>query len=743
METFLLSNEQQVIIDEIKRGSNVSVNAVAGSGKTTTVVHLAKAIEKNILQLTYNAALKFEVRKRAITEKVENLEIHSYHSFAVGYYDHTAHDDASLSKVIYDNKTPRRAFCYDIIVIDEAQDMTMLLFHFVKKIIYDNSRPIQLMIMGDVKQAIYEFKGADHRFLTSCGDIFHRVFIELPLSRSYRLTDSMSAFLNHEMLGKDIIQTDKPGSPVQYYIGDIFNPDPIVKMIQEYLLNGYTYEDIFILAPTVKSKNDKAPLTKLENKLVELNIPCFVSSDSENRLNEDVIKGKIVFSTFHQSKGRERAIVFVCSFDEAWYDYFGKGVDRDICPNVLYVAATRATQKLIVIHSQREKTLPFLNSSIHDMRDKKYIEVMGYMNSPYTSENFKNKDDIQEVSPCSVTDLTAYIKEDALSTLRNLIDFLFSDFSKKESMIHIPSFVKTEYGLVEAVSDLNGIAIPTMWQQVYHKGNDVKRRILTESPHPLILKEFNLLPDKIVTPEEHLRLSSIFQAHDSKYIARLAQIKEYNWLCQETVDRCHRILNRHLVYGPFKFEYPLTIEVMDDEEKEEKDKDKQTKYPWLPHYKTDRFDVPINGRVDVISDTEIWELKCVDALTIEHFLQVAIYGWIWKSFMERSYGPRKCYILNMRTNEGYELDMTSHLLEEVVHILIMNKYHSMGLQPLSEWIAQCDSYIPVKKDISISSFLIEKPRTSSKYVPMSIKLKEESKCIQTTITKWLGTPLKT
>ncbi|NBP66729.1 MAG: hypothetical protein EBU66_19035, partial [Bacteroidetes bacterium] len=486
------------------------------------------------------------------------------------------------------------------------------------------------------------------------------------------------------------------------------------------------------------SNSNNTPLTRLENKLVELNIPCFVSSDSENRLNEDVIKRKIVFSTFHQSKGRERPIVFVYSFDESWYTYYGKGVDRDICPNILYVATTRATQKLVIIQSQAAKPLPFLYSSINDMREKAYISVLDHIDG-YSKER-KNTElspcSVTELSQCSVTDLTLYIKEDALSILRNLIDPLFSNFSKKESVIQVPSFIKTEYGLVEAVSDLNGIAIPTMWQQTYQGGNDVKRHILTENTHKIILKEFKKLPEKIVTPEEHIRLANIFQAHDTHYIARLAQIKEYKWLDQDMVDQCHHILNRHLQHGPFEFEYPLHIEVP-----EEKILDKTHKNPQLPYYKTDRFTIQISGRVDVLSDTEIWELKCVDSFSIEHFLQVVIYGWIWKSFMEKAHGSRKFYLLNMRTNEGYELNMTSHLLEEVVRILIVNKYHSAGIRPLSEWIAQCESYVPLKKDIPISTFLVEKCHTSSKRVSGPKKLKEESKCVQTTITKWLGTPL--
>jgi len=738
--TFNLSIEQQNIIDEIKRGCNIFVNAVAGSGKTTTIVQLAKQYNGSILQITYNAALKLEVRKKVKQEHISNLEIHSYHSFGVCYYDRKAYTDIPLSKVVYENRQPINVFQYDIIVVDEAQDMTMMLFHFIKKIVNDNIKPVQLVFMGDVKQAIYEFKGSDHRFLSKCSLIFDHTFIELPLSRSYRLTDSISSFVNNEMLGKDIIHTEKPGAPVKYYIGDTFNSKPIVILIKEYLRRGYTYDDFFILAPKVKLSNtgNNSPLTNLENVLVENGIQCFVPSDSDNKLNEDVICGKIVFCTFHQSKGRERPIVFVFSFDESWYTYYGKGKDTHVCPNELYVAATRASHELIIVHHYTNNLLPFLHSNMYEIKNKPYIMCTGNMIYEDKKNNENNNKEVK--SPCSVTDLTAFIKEDALQALQKIVDIIFKPFSKKSIKIEIPSFINTEYGLIEQIADLNGIAIPSMWQTKHQFTNDIKKRILSEMPHPIIEKELSLLPDDIHTPSEYLRLANIFQAHDTKYIFKIAQIKDYIWLEQDMIDKCHTILDHHLVNGPYEFEYSLDFKT------EEKINEKNNKYSEFPYYKTDQYHIPITGRIDALNTNEIWELKCVDTFTIEHFLQIIIYGWIWKTFMEKTYGPRKCYLLNMRTNEGYELDMTSYLLKEVVHILIENKYNSSGLIPLSEWKQKCDSYIPIRiKTTHIQTSItqwIGSILTISNDSSPEIKL-TEIKTIQTSIKAWLSnTPPK-
>ena len=118
-----LSNEQQLILEQVRTDSNIEVDAVAGTGKTTLVLNIAKdQPSKNMLQITYNKSLKFEVREKVIQDKVENLTIHTYHSLAVKYYSPTSHVDNEIKKIV-DNNTPPliKIPKYDTIFIDEAQ----------------------------------------------------------------------------------------------------------------------------------------------------------------------------------------------------------------------------------------------------------------------------------------------------------------------------------------------------------------------------------------------------------------------------------------------------------------------------------------------------------------------------------------------------------------------------------------------------------------------------------------------
>ena len=68
-----LNEEQQYIIDNIKKGKNVMVDAVAGTGKTTVVLSLAEELsKKNLLQITYNKSLKHEVREKISKRNITN-----------------------------------------------------------------------------------------------------------------------------------------------------------------------------------------------------------------------------------------------------------------------------------------------------------------------------------------------------------------------------------------------------------------------------------------------------------------------------------------------------------------------------------------------------------------------------------------------------------------------------------------------------------------------------------------------
>ena len=184
-----ISDEQLNVVNNIKN-NNVIVDSVAGSGKTTTNIFISLYYkDKNILLLTYSKRLKNETRDKIKVLNIKNLEVHSYHSFFVKYYNESCYTDESLIEHI--NCEIKTQIKYDIIILDEVQDMSPLYFEIVCKLISDNTqKDIRICILGDRYQNIFDFKGSDDRFIVHANKIFPG---ELPwsfctLSESFRLT---------------------------------------------------------------------------------------------------------------------------------------------------------------------------------------------------------------------------------------------------------------------------------------------------------------------------------------------------------------------------------------------------------------------------------------------------------------------------------------------------------------------------------------------------------------------------
>src|SRR3954451_9381973 len=82
-----LTPEQQAIISST---GNIKINAVAGSGKTTTIIEYAKTRASNsqILYLAFNKSVKLEAAKKFADEGLQHVKVETAHSLA---YKHIVH----------------------------------------------------------------------------------------------------------------------------------------------------------------------------------------------------------------------------------------------------------------------------------------------------------------------------------------------------------------------------------------------------------------------------------------------------------------------------------------------------------------------------------------------------------------------------------------------------------------------------------------------------------------------------
>ena len=102
-----------------------------GSGKSTTTFGITEAnSDKKIFSVTFSSQLKMEGREKKKNLGLDNLEIESYHVSLTTYYQSIGFDDRNIHNILRNNLNlrPDKAFTnFDIIVLDEAQDMSILL----------------------------------------------------------------------------------------------------------------------------------------------------------------------------------------------------------------------------------------------------------------------------------------------------------------------------------------------------------------------------------------------------------------------------------------------------------------------------------------------------------------------------------------------------------------------------------------------------------------------------------------
>ena len=677
------SEEQKYIIENVKKGYNIKVEAVAGSGKSTTILSIAKEMkDKEILQLTYNSSLRKEILEKVQKLDLKNIQIHTFHSLAVRYYSNDAHTDTALRRVLMYKKPPNIEIKkIDILVIDENQDLTELYYQFVIKFLLDMNGKVQIMCMGDKLQSVYEFKGADARYLTMADKLWSdfiglktSIFIPATLRTSYRITNQMGSFINNVLLGEHLMLTNRSGEPVSYICNTRANiRNKVYHTIKTLIEKGVLPDDIFILSASLKSAN----IRKLENKLVENNIPCHIPIFETEKLDERVIEGKVVFSTFHSVKGRQRPHVILMGFDNNYFVQYARTLPKDECPNTIYVGCSRALEHLYITENaeyEDDHTLEFLKMSHYDLNKCDFVNFIGNPRKRKISDYFE-KEVIQIESDKRYevpSRMVQFIPEYILDKICPIIDNICIKMDLDDEEINIPNVVKTSLGY-EEISELNGIAIPCYYYKKKYEKNILIELIhnsileLKDNEHIFLKTIVKKLPERCEKINDFLFLANIHNSIKERLYFKLKQINEnsYNWISEDIIEKCiHRMDNiiENNENKPPEFEKEIihnSLEVL------HKNIDIELK----EHFPNTTF--RFSAIVDVLTDECIWELKCTNVITIEHKIQLIIYAWLWE-MMDK---PKKKFkLLNIKTGEIYELKYQKEELTKIIVSILKGKY---------------------------------------------------------------------
>jgi ribosomal protein S7 len=569
-------------------------------------------------------------------------------------------------------------------------------------------------------QGLYEFKGADIRFLTMATQIWTGFsflktaeFVACQLKTSYRITNQMADFVNNVMLGEKRLHACREGEPVLYIRRRIHDIQKIVVYTIKELIEtrNATPSDIFVLGGSVKGPNSH--IRNIENALVEAGIPCHVPMmENADNFDENVIKGKVVFSSFHTSKGRQRPYVFVVGFDHSYFKTIARTLDPNVCPNTLYVATTRASQKMYLLESDNyasDRPFKFLKQTHNEMRGNEYIDFRGIPQTLFEDDSVgQTKTSEIIVHKTTPTDMTKFVPETVLEEITHILDGIFTKelgAHEEGGEIQLPTILKTKTDHYEDVSDLNGIAIPSMLYDyivaLYDDSNEATHNSIlydmikggmsqTKANKHMYLKEvIKQLNPVCETVTDYLYMANVYQSVEEKLYFKLKQIErdEYNWLSPTILQQCKRrmmqVLGEEIMLGEPKIEHTIITYLDEMEHGYIND--------CLACYFPENEKFQFSARVDLMTETTLWELKCTSEITAEHMIQTVIYAWIMKTIQPKF--SKKVKIFNIRTGQILRLDADKSVLDKVVVALLKGKYMKQIPFTEEEFLTTCRQYI--------------------------------------------------
>ena len=362
------TEEQQRILERTFSGDSFRVVANAGTGKTRTLLRAAASLQKKVLFLAYNRDIKEEVQNLVETHGLTNVDVENYDSLLVNYYDNQAASQdfqLSLQRILDegDRAEPLKEMMWEAVFVDEAQDMDDSYLRFVQKVLADNLQPgVQMVSVGDPKQNIFRYRGADSQYFMKTG-LHASGTSTLTLSVSFRFGREVCAFVDavcaplfpQDYLDHDSGAPDLPGG-VEHWVlsGDprVGNEALIVRLQElraelERHNSPCPEERLLAFLSGSKKEGNDALWSFVEE------VGCYQTATEPyyGLVVEDAAEipsdgpALAFVRNVHCCKGKtfEVAVLFVTT-RRSWIDYSTGRVEKE----ALYVALTRSKRLLIV-----------------------------------------------------------------------------------------------------------------------------------------------------------------------------------------------------------------------------------------------------------------------------------------------------------------------------------------------------------------------------------------------------------
>ncbi|PSR84015.1 P-loop containing nucleoside triphosphate hydrolase protein [Coniella lustricola] len=717
---FVPSSEQQHVVN-LSRTQNVVVSARPGTGKTATAEAIVDAnADQKIAVVTYSKRLQLETAKRL--GSYAQADVFTFHGLACKLFSTQVSTDTILRDLRKSATAPSwTPPAYNIIALDELQDCTDDLFWlvcvFMSSIAHAaGGNAPRIVTLGDERQAIYGFRGADSRYLSLSPELLSPLspypWARAALSKSFRLSHQTSRFVNEAYLGGEEYLVGSHDGPKPLYVpANPFDHDAIAKYLIPFI-NEYGPERTAILTPFVRNNPSLSNLTNLLSR--KYGIQIAVSISDEVVLDDLVLSGKLAVSSYHQFKGNERDLVIVYGADDGYFQFLGRDLPDDRCPNDIFVALTRARKQLIVMHDDKQAFMPFVTRRALS-RTAHFVPLTSRKINERPPERRPAGPGLLLPRNVAISDMSRHVLDESLDTIckEYLETITLASPCPERSQIKAPDKVLTDPGRMryEPVSDINGIAVVAAYEY------DLQGTLAT-----LGSKKGGEQP-MVSTGDEAkaawlCRQACEYEASISGYQSRYIQMAhhKFDWLTQQLEAAKQRLREQFRDHDKLNFEYLLgqrDFVVRDSvgvDGKEQRTKLKG-RADIIQHIKplrtlndTPKSISPLRRATlsapaaeetsakppQISEDVCLWEIKFVSQLSLEHMVQASTYAYLW-AFKHKTDTLPRILLFNLCSGEKIEIKAKNGRagLECLVEDVLKAKYSFVAEVSTNQFLKAC------------------------------------------------------
>ncbi|HZK01502.1 MAG TPA: ATP-dependent helicase, partial [Anaerovoracaceae bacterium] len=215
----------------------IVVAAGPGSGKTKLLVHKLAALmimedvrAEQLLMVTFSRAAATEFKQKLgklIGTAANYVDIKTFHSYCfdllgkVGSLEKSNAIVKEATEKIKSGQASLNRITKTAMVIDEAQDMDLAEYEFVKAMI-DQNEGMRVIAVGDDDQNIFEFRGSSSEYMERFINDYGAKFYEL--TENYRskaniveFSNTFVKYLSHRLKKADINAYRKEGGGIRIY----------------------------------------------------------------------------------------------------------------------------------------------------------------------------------------------------------------------------------------------------------------------------------------------------------------------------------------------------------------------------------------------------------------------------------------------------------------------------------------------------------------------------------------------